>query len=310
VASFFSRSGWNRPTPNFSGPVAAVVVGEGDVQLAGPDALAQIRNISRRIGQLLGVAGRKGGQRRDATVPEPEVVAVPVEDLRQLQPPALRVEAVARAIAHEAQGLLIHLGVEARRHEGLFAQRRTADAGAVDGEMHPRIVIVAALAQHRVLDVVERDLAAEQRHPLRLPGAAEDTAQVLDRLQVGVAREDQLQREGVVGIDQEGLALGPGPAGKGSGRHSRQAVEVSLQGCTVGAAIGQKPGVGHLRGLTAAHDAHVLAQQAGEGRMAVVKARRLRPRGSKGGHRGDRRDKGPAQPGTTVRLLHAHSHAD
>jgi hypothetical protein len=48
-----------------------------------------------------------------------------------------------------------------------------------------RVVVAAALAQHLVLDVVERHLAAQQGHPLRLPGAAQQAAEVLDRLQVG-----------------------------------------------------------------------------------------------------------------------------
>ena len=197
---------------------------------------------------------------------ETEVIAIPVKDLRHLEAPCGGGEAVAHAVTHEAQCLLVDLRIEPLGDEGLLAQRRAADARAIDDKVHARVVEAASLAQHSVLDVVQRDLAAQQQYPLRFPRAAEHAAEVLDRREFGVLREDQLDCEGVVGVDQEGHLLRLTEGLEGGFADDRQAIAVDLQR----RAVGFEASVAHLRCLPAAQRHDMLAQQRCPRRMALV----------------------------------------
>src|SRR6185436_11214304 len=110
--------------------------------------------------------------------------------------------AVPAPVGEKSHGLLLQLLLQPVGDVRLLAQHRTADRGAVDREVHARLVIGAFLAQRLVLDAVERELAAEEREEFVLEGIAEYLAEIPDRLDVGVAREDLLYSERVISVDQ------------------------------------------------------------------------------------------------------------
>src|SRR5215470_647811 len=166
---------------------------------------------------------------REAAVAALPVLAEPVEDLRNFQRAPRGVEAVARAVGEEPARLVLELRVEPLGHVRLLAQHRTTDGGTVDGEVHARLVVRTRAAEGVVLDAIERRLASEQREEAVLEGVAEDLAEVPDRPDIRIARQDLLDREGVVGVDQERDLLRLGPAVELGLADPRQAVEVGLE---------------------------------------------------------------------------------
>jgi hypothetical protein len=80
-----------------------------------------------------------------------------------------------------------------------------------------------------VLDLVEVRRLAEEGEELVLPGIAEHGAEVADRPEVGIAREDLLDGPRIVGIDEERLLLRLRPLVEVRLRYRRVRVQHGLQ---------------------------------------------------------------------------------
>jgi hypothetical protein len=124
-------------------------------------------------------------------------------------------------------------------------------------EVHARVVVHAVLAQRLVLDEVEIRRLSEEREELVLPGIAEDAAEIPDRLDVRVAREDLLDGERVVRVDQERLLLRLRPGVELGARH----LLVVVEDCLELRAVLHDAGVVDARRVAVLHVAHVLLQQ-------------------------------------------------
>jgi len=71
--------------------------------------------------------------------------------------------------------------------------------------------IMEVLSQAFMLNVIEMAHVAEQDEEFLFPGAAEERTEFLDGFDLGITTEDQFESESIVGIDQEGHFLLPGP---------------------------------------------------------------------------------------------------
>src|SRR5258706_5437995 len=254
------RGGWDSITPRIMDSRLAlrvverpVVVEEGDVRLL----IAHGGAVLGLVGELAGIAGQGRLHGGEALVAALEILAVPVEDPRHLELLRLRVVAVARAVREEAFHGVVQLGVEPVGGGRLVPQLGAADRGGHAGDGHARIVVDAFLAQHLVLDEIEVGILAEELEELLAPGLGEEAAQVADRFEVRILREDELDREGVVRIDEEGLLLRLGPTIELGPGDLRIIVEHRLQLRVV---LGEARVV-HARGVAVLHVLHVLLQQ-------------------------------------------------
>jgi hypothetical protein len=138
-----------------------------------------------------------------------------------------------------------------------------------------------------VLDAVERTLAPEEREEPVLERVPEHLAEIPDRLDVGIARQDLLHRVRVVGVDQERHLLRFRPALELGLAHLRQSVEVRLEL----RALLRETGVADLGRLSALDHHDVLLEQRRPGGVAVVE---LRKNGAPGRRRQEeRRDQPP-----------------
>jgi hypothetical protein len=138
-----------------------------------------------------------------------------------------------------------------------------------------------------VLDLVEVRGLAEEREELVLPRVAENRAELADRLDVRVAREDLLDRERVVRIGEECLLLGLAPPVELRPRHRRIGVECRFQR----GPVPREAGVVDLRGVAVLHVPHVLLQQGIPRRVRVIE---LRERGRRRKGEKDEREAGKA----------------
>jgi len=136
--------------------------------------------------------------------------------------------------------------------------------------VHARLVVGARLAQRLVLNAIKVRSASEQREELVLERIAEDLAEVPDGRDVGIARENLLDRKGVVGVDEKGRLLRLAPAFEFLLRYLRERAEVALQR----RAILRQPGIAHLRSLAALEQHDVLFQERRPRRMRMVEALR------------------------------------
>jgi hypothetical protein len=214
-----------------------------------------------------------------------EVLAVPVEDLRDLHLPRRRIVAVAAAVGEEAAHGVLELRLEALGDERLVAQHRAADRGAHHRDVHARLVVHALLAQHPVLDSVEVHGLAEEREELVLPRIVEDRPEIADRADVRIAREDLLDGEGVVRVHEEGFLLRLRPRVEFGARHLLEIGEHGLQRRMVAC----DAGIVHARGVAAREVAHMLLEQRPPGGIRVIE-RRGGEREAEGGEGEDRAD--------------------
>ena len=233
-----------------------------------------------------------------------EVLGVPVEDSRDFESAGRRVPTVAAAVGQEAGDLLVQLRLQPGRRVRFLAQHRAAHRGAVEREVDARVVVAAARAQLAVLDVVERQRGAQQRHEAALPGALQERAQLADGGQPRVARQHQLDRERVVGVDQERLALCRREGVEGGGADGRQRGEIGPQR----GPVGRHGAIAQPRGATAVEQQHMAAQQRGPGCMRMVE-RRVGARPARAGGRGERtgRQQPPAARRRRERRCLCHS---
>src|SRR5258706_4038174 len=119
-----------------------VVVEERDLGLLLPHRGA----ILGLVGELVGVLRHRRLHRGEALVALLEVLAVPVEDLRDLEAARLRIVAVARPVGEEALHAVLERALEVRSRERLVAKHRAADRRADHRDVHARIVVDAVLA--------------------------------------------------------------------------------------------------------------------------------------------------------------------
>src|SRR5438477_822632 len=241
-----------------------VVIEEADLRRLRAHRLA----IGGAVREEVGVLGERRFHRGISLVALLEILAVPVEDLRDLEPLGLRIVAVAGAVREEAPQAVLELRVELVGGEGFVAQHRAADRGAHHRDVHARIVVDAVLAQRLVLDEIEVRRLAEEREELVLPRGrrVEEAAEVADRLDVGVARENLLDRERVVGVDEEGLLLGLRPRVEFGLRHLLVFVEHGLEPRVVAA----QARVVDARRVAVLDVLHVLLEQRVPRRVGVV----------------------------------------
>ena len=121
--------------------------------------------------------------------------------------------------------------------------------------MHARVVV--ARAQLLVLDPVEMARLAQQRKESFLPGGLDQRAQVLDGLQARISRQDQLDRETIVDIDQEGHLLLAAERREARRRDGGPFGQHLLQN----GALGQETGIVDARLLVVGQPLDVLFQQ-------------------------------------------------
>ncbi len=224
--------------------------------------------------------------RDDAGLGAAEVFLEPVVDARDPESPAG--DGGAARMVDVAGGALGHQRAGVGARVGRAGEVRAADRGAVDRVVHARLVVGARLAQRVVLDAVERELAPEKREEPVLERVAENLAEIPDRPDVGVAHEDLLDGEGIVGVDQERHALRPRPAVELGLAHLRERGKIRLQRL----AVLLHARIVHLRRLAAVDEHYVLLQQRIPGLVRMVE--RLRQRG--GGKQGKRERGQPPHP--------------
>ena len=153
-----------------------------------------------------------------------EVLFKPIKYFRHHDP--LATDFIARGIAQEKLGLPLQLLFQFFGRVGLIEQGRAADGGAVDGKMGSGFGKL--LAQNTVFNFIQMALLAQQAKKPLLPRAANKAAQVLDRPD-RIIVDDQLDREGIVGIDPKGVLLGFCPGFKLLLCHRRQLFQVGVK---------------------------------------------------------------------------------
>src|SRR5262249_20603061 len=114
----------------------------------------------------------------DASIAARPVLPVPFENSGHFEPAGGRIVAVAGPVGEEAARLFLELCLEALGDVRLFPQHGAADRGAVDREMHARLVVGSRLSQRFVLDLIERERASEQRDKALLERVAGELAEV------------------------------------------------------------------------------------------------------------------------------------
>lgn len=128
------------------------------------EANPRVAGIDR--GGLSGVVCERGGHKAlDRAVAPLEVAFIPIEQLGQLQDPAL--VPVPPLVAQEHSRVVLQLRIQLRRDIRLGAQRRASDGSAVDGEVDTRLVEL--LPDDPVFDVVKMTLFPEQGEETLLP---------------------------------------------------------------------------------------------------------------------------------------------
>ena len=128
-----------------------------------------------------------------------------------------------------------------------------------------------------MLDPVQVALLAEQAEELLLPRALQQAAQVLDRVEPGIAREHQREREAVVGVDEKGHALLARERREAIGGQCRPTGQHRVE---CGLVPGQL-GVPDARLKLAGQPGHMPLEQRVPGGVAVVKGQLfLRKQGS------------------------------
>jgi hypothetical protein len=180
---------------------------------------------------------------------------MPIEDIRHRH--AIAIGPVAGAIAEEPLGGGVKLRVNRRPAIGRARQRRAADARAIDRKMDARVVVTTAFPDHAMFDFVERNLLAEQRNKRLGPWPLQESAQILDRLDIGISGQDQLDGCRVVNIDEEGKLFGLGPAVKGCAANLARSSQVSFER----GAVTRHPVITHGRGNPAAHNHDIALEQ-------------------------------------------------
>ena len=102
----------------------------------------------------------------DALLTAAKILPEPFIDFRDLQPTALAYRHAARMI-YKVTGGRVQIRIQCLRHPGLRLQVRTPNRRAVHRIMHPRFIPL--LAQHVMLNRIERQLLAINRHLYALP---------------------------------------------------------------------------------------------------------------------------------------------
>ena len=130
-----------------------------------------------------------------------EILVIPVEDLGNAK--GFRVGPVAAAITQEPLGCIIELFIQPGGDKSFVTQCGAADGGAIDRHMNARVIEVAGFPDHFVFDLVQRAFLAEQGEQAFLPCVVEQGPKFANRFDIRISRQDEIDRVGVVGIDQE-----------------------------------------------------------------------------------------------------------
>lgn len=106
-------------------------------------------------------------------MPVLEILTISIEDTGREHCAAVRIEAIACLVGHEARRRILELVFEPLRRPGYVAQHWVANRGIHQGDMHARLVEGARGGDQAMLNVVERARAAEQPEKGLLPRRTE-----------------------------------------------------------------------------------------------------------------------------------------